>query len=386
MNKFLSILLIIISCFIFTGCWSYREINSLYIIAGIGIDKVPNSEQFNITAELVNIKETGSRQEDQKFESALLEIEGTSIFDTIRKIIRISSKKPYLAHATIIIVSEEVAREGVISLLDLITANEEPRLDISVLVSKGISANEVLSMKSLSTEIISFELSTAINENEKLMRVPVLRAYEMINMLAIPKTGTVIPVVSSFSDKGTDLSILSGGAVFKADKLIGFLEQEDIVPYLFIKNKIKTNVLDIETKEGDLSGTVTLETYRSKTKIKPVYGAEAVSFDINIETEAFLVELDTMTNYIDPPGRAKLRKIAEEHLEKKIMEHIEKVKKDFKLDIFGFGNIIRQRNPKLWKELEEDWDTIFINTDFNINCEIHIKGAGHTLKPVRAVD
>ena len=58
MNKFLSILLIIISCFIFTGCWSYREINSLYIIAGIGIDKVPNSEQFNITAELVNIKET----------------------------------------------------------------------------------------------------------------------------------------------------------------------------------------------------------------------------------------------------------------------------------------------------------------------------------------
>ena len=110
---------------------------------------MPNSEQFNITAELVNIKETGSRQEDQTFESALLEIEGSSIFDTIRKIIRISSKRPYLAHATIIIVSEEVAREGVISLLDLITANEEPRLDISVLVSKGISANEVLSMKSL---------------------------------------------------------------------------------------------------------------------------------------------------------------------------------------------------------------------------------------------
>lgn len=386
MNKFLSILLIIISCFIFTGCWSYREINSLYIVAGIGIDKIPNSRQFNITAELVNIKETGSRQEDQKFESALLEIEGTSIFDTIRKIIRISSKKPYLAHATIIIVSEEVAREGIISLLDLIAANEEPRLDISVLVSRGKSANEVLSMKSLSTEIISFELSTAINENEKLMRVPTLRAYEIIDAVAIPKTGTVVPVVSSFNDKGTDLSILSGGAVFKADKLIGFLEQEDIVPYLFIKNKIKTNVLDIETKEGDSNGTVTLETYRSKTKIKPVYGAEAVSFDINIETEAFLVELDTMTNYIDTQGRAKLRKIAEEHLEKRIEEHIEKVKKDFELDIFGFGNIIRQRNPRLWRELEEDWDTIFINADFNINCEIRIKGAGHTLKPVRAVD
>ncbi len=386
MNKFLSILLIIISCFLFTGCWSYREINSLYIIAGIGVDKVPNSRQFNITTELVNIKETGSKQEDQKFESALLEIKGTSIFDTVRKIIRISSKRPYLAHATIIIVSEEVAREGIISLLDLISANEEPRLDISILVSRGRSANEVLSMKSLSTEIISFELSTAINENMALMRVPALRAYEIIDAVAIPKIGTVIPTVTSFNNKGTDLSILSGGAVFKADKLIGFLEQEDIVPYLFIKNKIKTNVLDIETKEDDLNGTATLETYRSKTKIKPVYGTETISFDIDIETEAFLVELDTMSDYISTQGRAKLKKMAEEHLEKKIEEHIENVKKDFKLDIFGFGNIIRQRNPRLWKELEEDWDTIFINADFNINCEIRIKGSGHTLKPVRAVD
>lgn len=386
MNRFLSILLIIIFCFLFTGCWSYREINSLYVIAGIGIDKVPNSNQFSITAELVNLKENGSRQEEQQFESALLEIKGTSVFDTLRKIIRISSKRPYLAHATVIIVSEEVAREGIISVLDLIAANEEPQLDISVLVSRGRSANEVLSMKSLSTEILSFELSTAINQNEKLMRVPVIRAYEIINMFAIPKTGTVIPVVTSFNVKGTDLSILSGGAVFKADKLIGFLEQEDIVPYLFIKNKIGSNVLDIETKEGDLGGTATFETYRNRTKIKPIYGTEAVSFDIDIEMEAFLVELDTMTDYISTQGRAKLKKMAEEHLKRKIEDHIKKVKEDFELDIFGFGNIIRQKNPKLWKELEEDWDTTFVNTDFNVNCKVRIKGVGHTLKPIRAVD
>ncbi|HZJ76184.1 MAG TPA: Ger(x)C family spore germination protein [Oscillospiraceae bacterium] len=385
MNKYPYVFLIIVFCIFLTGCWSYREINSLYVVAGIGIDKVPDSDLFNITAELVNIRESGSRQEEQKFESALLEIKGSSIFDTVRKIIRISSKKPYLAHATVIIVSEEVAHEGIISLLDLIAANEEPRLDISVLVSRGKTANEVLGMKSLSTEIISFELSTAINENEKLMRVPVLRAYEIIDALAVPKTGTVIPVVTSFNDKGTDLSILSGGAVFRADKLAGFLEQKDIVPYLFIKNKIKMSVLDIETKEDDKEGTATLETYRNHTKIKPVYG-EAISFDIDIKTEAVLVELDTMTDYIGSAGRTKLKKIAEKHLENKIKNHIEDVKKDFEFDIFGFGNIIRQRNPKLWKELEKDWDTIFVDTDFNINCKILIKGAGHALKPVRAVD
>ena len=386
MNKYLSMFLIIIPCLILTGCWSYREIDSLYVIAGIGIDRVPDSKQFNITVELVNIKEDGSRQEEQKFESELLEIKGSSIFDTIRKIIRISSKKPFLAHATVIIVGEEVAREGIVSLLDLIASNEEPRLDISVFVSRGKSANEILNMKSLSTEILSFELSTAINENEKLMRIPVLRAYQIINALSVPKTGIVLPVVTSFNSGGTDLTILSGGAVFKADKLVGFLEQGEIIPYLFIKNKIRSDVLDIETEGTSSNGTATLEVYKNRTKIKPVYGAENISFDINIETEVTLVELDTMTNFISPSGRTELKKLSEKNLEKKIENLIEKAKEDFRFDIFGFGNIIRQRDPKLWKDLEENWDSVFLNTDFNVNCKIRIKNSGHTLKPVKAVD
>lgn len=389
MNRYLSIFLIIISCFLLTGCWSYREIDSLYIIAGIGIDKVPDTNRYKITAEFVDAKSStggGGSQTEQGLQSVLLETQGVTIFDAIRKMIKISAKRPYLAHATTIIVSEEVAREGIVAPLDLLTTSEEPRLDINIYVSRGKLAGEILHTKSFSTDIRSFELSMIVNENKQLVRIPVLKAYEIINQLAIPKFNTVLPVVISFFNHGESTNILSGGAVFKADKLAGFLEQEDIIPYLFIKDEIESAILNIETGERSLDSTITLETLNNKTKIKPIYGDEGISFDIKTKTDVFLTESDTTTNFIYPPGREKLKKLAEKYLEKRIEDHIKKTKEEFEFDIFGFGNIIRQRNPKVWKDLEKDWDSIFMDVNFNVKCDIRIKNSGHTLEPIKVVD
>ena len=66
MNKYISLILILICCLLLTGCWSYREINSLYIVAGIAIDKVAGTDKYNITTEFINIKEN-EREEGFRF-------------------------------------------------------------------------------------------------------------------------------------------------------------------------------------------------------------------------------------------------------------------------------------------------------------------------------
>jgi spore germination protein KC len=391
MTKYLLIsLVMIILCLLLTGCWSYREIDSLYIIAGIAIDKEPNSDIYNVTAEFVDAKNTAGggaqQQTEQGLQSVLLETKGFSVFDAIRKMIKISAKRPYLAHATTIVISEEAAREGIVPFLDLVVTHEEPRLDVDVYVARGKLAGEILHTKSFSSDIRSFELSQIVNENKQLVRIPILKAYEIINQLATPKFSIVLPVVTSFINHGESTNILSGGAVFKTDKLVGFLEQEDIIPYLFIKDQIQSAVLNVETKEGNLNSTITLETLNNRTKIKPVYSDEGISFDIKIKTDVFFIESDTLTNFISPQGRKKLKELTERHLKKRIENHIRKTKEDLEFDIFGFGNIIRQRNPKLWKELEKDWDSIFMDANFNVKCDIRIKNSGHTLGPIKVAD
>lgn len=383
MNRNTKVLIILIFGLLLTGCWSYREINSLYIVAGIAIDKVPETNQYNITTEFINIKDN---KREQNFESILLETKGDSIFDAITKMIRISAKKPYWGHATSIIISKEVAREGIVPFLDLIARGTEPRLASNIYISKEKSAKEILEAESSSTDIRSYELEIMVDESNYLVPVPTLKTYKVINALAIPKVHIVLPTVASFSNNGKATNLLSGGAVFSMGKLVGFLEEEDIVPYLFIKDKVESGILNVKAEEKNPEDTIILEIFGSNTKIKPIYGVETMGFDISIKTDGTIAELTTMTDYISLEGREKLEKLAEESLKKQIENHIKDVQKKFGFDIFGFGNIIRQRNPKIWKTLEKDWDSVFKDLDFNINCDIHIRNSGSSLKPIKVVN
>lgn len=383
MNRYVSLIIILLFCLLLTGCWNYREIDSLYIVAGIAIDKVPNTDKYNITTEFISIKEN---QREQNFESVLLETEGDSISDAVTKMVRISAKIPYWDHATSIIISEEVAQEGIMPFLDLISRNAEVRLGVDVYISKGQSAEEILRHGGFSTDVKSYELAIMVNESKYLVKVPVLKAYEVINALAVPKVHIVLPTIQSFSNRGEHTNLLSGGAVFSRGKLVGFLKDEEMLPYLFIRDDVKAGNLKVKTGIYNPCDTIILKIFDSNTKIKPIYGTETIGFDIFIKTDVGISELTTMTDYISPEGRKELKKLAERSLEKEIKGHIKDVQKKFGFDIFGFGNIIRQRNNKLWKTIEKDWDSIFMDIDVNVNCDIEIKHSGHSLKPIKVVD
>ena len=383
MNKKIYIFLILILCLSLTGCWNYREIDSLYIVAGVAIDKVADTDQYSVTAEFINIMEN---KIEQSFESILLGMKGDSIVDAIVKMRRISAKTPYWGHMDTLIISEEVAREGIMPFLDLISRHKEGRLSTDIYISKQKSAKKVLETKSFSTDIRSFELEIMVNESKHLVRIPSLMAYEVINNLSTPKVGMVLPTIVSFSNHGEDTNLLSGGAVFNMGKLVGFLEEQDIIPFLFIKDEVQSGFLNIKLEEKNPDDTIILEIFHSNTKVKPIYEYENISFDILVKTDVSIAELTTMEDYISKEGREKLKKLAEESLKKQIESLIKSIQKDFGFDIFGFGNVIRQRNPKLWKTLEDDWDSIFMDLNLNIKCDIQIKSSGHTLKPIKVVD
>lgn len=384
MNRHVLLLvLIIILSILLTGCWSYREVDSLYIIAGIAIDKVPDTNLYTITSEFINIMENKMTKE---YESLLLENKGESIFDAVEGMIRISAKRPYWQHATTIIISDQVAREGIMPFLDVIVRNKQPRLYINVYISKEKTARQILETKSFSTDIRSYELDIMVNENKHFVTVPALKVYEVINQLEIPKVHIVLPTVMSFDNNGTMTNLLSGGAIFSQGKLVGYLDKEDVIPYLFIRDKVKAGNLKVKTKENNPKNIIVLDVFDSSTKIKPIYGNEMIGFDIKVNADVSIAELTTMTDYISEGGREELKGIAEAELEEQIKAHIEDIQDTYGFDIFGFGSIIRQRNPKLWKQIEKDWDQIFTELDFTIKCDITIKDSGHIIKPLKVVD
>lgn len=382
MNKFFCLLLTIILTTLFlTGCWNYREIDKLSLMAGLAIDKSSSGNGYEITAEIIDVS---SSDKSPTFNSTRIQSEGLTIFDGIRNMINISAKALYWSHATTIIVSKEVAKDGILPVLDWIIRDTEPRLSIYILVSEEDSAKEILSSKSLSTEIRSFEIKDMILSNKRLSKIPNIQIHELPNIISANGFYAVIPAVKEAINEKEITMVLSGGAILKGDSLAGFIGLDDVKNYLFVRNKIEGGLLtvNLSEKSSKLNPDVTLEISKNKTKITPILSNGKLSIDIQVKTEVGIGEFDTNMDIMNKTTLEKIKFASEKSLEKDITRTIKKVQEDFGLDIFGFGNTVKEKMPNIWKEIEKDWDEIFMELKVNVKVDIHISGSSHLSKPI----
>ena len=149
-----------------------------------------------------------------------------------------------------------------------------------------------------------------------------------------------------------------------------------------MRNEIIKGLFNVFTENQEQEEVITLEIHNTNTRITPIYSEDQIKFDVIVNTEVTIGELGSKRDYISEPGRYELKKLAEKSLESDMERTFTKIKEEFGLDIFGFGNIIRQRNPKLWKSIEDQWDEIFADLELNIKCNIHIRNSGHFSKPI----
>lgn len=370
--------LFIIYSILLTGCSSYRELENLSIMAGLAVDKNEQGK-YIITAEVVDLHEGGK---DVKIKRKLIECYGDTIVDTTSNLVNIISPKPDWGQLQIIIISQEVAREGIIDILDTLNRHNEARLTIDILISKEKTAKEILDSQIITTEMRSYEIEKMLDEQTvSLSKIHRAKTYEIVNDLSEEGISPVLPAIRLIENHGEKTAELSGSAVFDKDKLIGYLDGEETKSLLFIRDEINSGALVVDTHPGN--GNVTLVINASKTKVKPVYSNGEVSINIQIKTKVSLREYGIKKNFMDENEILVLKHAAEEKLKANIKNVIRKVQEDYDVDAFGFGNTIYKDMPWLWKEIKPDWDNVFKSLDVNVNVNIDIRNQGLILKPIK---
>lgn len=385
MNTRLLLLFILILSFmiLLSGCWNYREIDRLAIVSGLAIDKNHINNKFMLTAEIVDL--LGSLTEGN-VKAKRIEAEGETVVDAVRNMIKVSGKRLYWSHTKVIIVSEDVAKEGIKPIIDFISRNNEPRLTINMFISRKKTAKELLNQQSVTTNIRAFEMEYMLMGNNSLSKSMKVDTSELVDIMSGKGISSYLPALDITLNDEKKTATLSGLAVFKKDKLIGFLNEEDTKYFLFLKNKIKGGLLVIPMNDEKSNDKVTLEIFKNKTKIKPIYTKEKLLMKVDINTEFSIKEEDTNINYMSKENRNILKKETEVYLQKNIEKVIKKVQKDFDSDIFGFGRIVMIDMPSLWKNIEKDWNKIFKTLEVEINAKVNIKDGGLVSKPVQVGD
>ena len=374
----LLVLMLLVTSFLVTGCWNYREIDRIAIVAGVAIDK-GEKEKYKITAEIIQVSGGSS----PKTTSQLITMEGNSIFDAARNGISLTGKRLYWSHNKVIIISKKIAEKGVVSVMDWYNRDSETRFDVNILISKGDCASEILTGKKTTDQIKSFELNDMIKNQKSLSKAPQSDMVIFFNALEGEGIVPALPTIELKKINGKKLPSIMGTAVFKRDKLVGYLNSKDTKSYLVIKDEIKGGLIVEKVKKKDKTSPVTLEVFKSKTKVTPIINGKDVKMSIKIDTETAIDEIDGETNVIDDKGRKKLESLAAETLKTQVEDVIKKVQKEYGADIFGFGSKVNQKDPEVWKRIGNDWDKKFKNLEVSVDAKVHIRNSAMLSKPLK---
>lgn len=374
--KYLSVFLLLLTMLLLSGCWNYRELDNLSMVAGFAVDKGTGGHKYHLTIEFLDLtkNQPGSK---------ILETEGDTIFDGIRNAVSESQKKLFFSDCKVIIVSQDIAKDGMASVFDWVTRDAEPRITINPIVSKAATAAELLRQKPITDQMISMEIWRTLDQNTiALSQEPNVKLYQANNMLASDGTSLILPAAKiEKSQDGTNFE-LDGSAVFKKDKLIGFLDRYDTKYLLFIKNQIKGGLL--LTSPASDGSSVALEIFESKTSVTPEITGKDVSMKINIDMKASLGEDNTTKNYVSAQGIQKVEQSAETTLVDGVSSIIKKVQSQFGSDVFGFGSIIYRNSPEFWGKEKGNWEHSFQTVKSTVTAHVSIENAATANMNIKA--
>ena len=365
--------------FFLTGCWNYREVDNLLIIAGIAIDKNQTTNKYVLTAETLKL----SSGKDNKIEPELIEAEGDSIFDAIRNTMQVSGQKLYWAHMDTVVISQKVAKEGITPILDILGREPEPRLNLLLVISKAETAKEILTQKTTADPITSLSIAKMIRASESNPKTIVSKLYKVIDDLGTEGVSVAISTVSVIKSAGKEALEASGVAVFKKDKLIGFLDDIESRSLLYTKDQLKGGLIyvNVETEKSKVG--VTLEIIKNKTKIKPEYTDGKIVINIDVDTDAIIGEFDSTEDLLNEKGIEKIKESAQKTIESDIQNLIKKVQNEYDSDIFGFGENVKGSMPSHWREVSSDWDSYFKTLEVKVKSKVNITGSTETNSPIK---
>lgn len=364
--------------FICCSCWNYKEIDTFAIVAGMAIDKDMVKNKYIVTVEVVTTQIQGITS---NIGSELYSTEGDSIFEAVKNLIEKTGLRLYWSDTKTIIISESLARSGVIPVIDFINRDSEPRYDMWLLISRNSTAGEILRNKVILNEIVSFHIDDGMNSEKLVSKYTDSKLISFINGIMSP---TRVATVAMIKNEPTDDKIaarINGAAIFKGDKLVGYLDGDETLYMLMIKNKIRSGLIILKNPTSDTKD-VTLEIFGNKSKLIPSYinGTPFITIEDNLSVD--IAEIGGTTDFTMEENLKKLKSETEKKLVSEFQLLINKMQHKYDADIFGFEEVFEKNMPKISEKFKKSNKDIFEAMKFKIHVKVSIKGSATVSKPI----
>ncbi|MDP4178370.1 MAG: Ger(x)C family spore germination protein [Bacillota bacterium] len=379
-DKLLKTLICILLIISLTGCWNRRELDTLGVVMGVGIDKSEEPDKVKVTAQVVKPGDIKSHNKEGSNSSQTfwnISNDGDTVFSTLRDMTNKSSRKLFFPHNQVIIFSKSIAEDGMQKYLNFFTRDHETRMNVLILISED-NASEILNVKPEFEKVPADNISKLVEgQAAATSQAPAVKLRDFLTKLVSKTTSPTAPFIKLTRDGDKKAVMISGTAVFKGDKLVGSMNKHEGRGLLWILGDVKSGIIEVEGSGND---KVCLEIISASSKIVPEIKNNKITIKVNIFEEGNIDEQTGLENLSKLSEVASLEKKKADVIKSEVISAVEKAQ-ELDSDVFGFGDDIHQKYPKQWKNLESNWDETFKTIQVQVNVKTKLRLIGRLIKP-----
>lgn len=355
-----------------TGCWNYREAESLYIISAAALDKGSGGHKYRLTFEVLDL--AGQNGQSGGLPAKVLTAEGDTIADAVKAASENAENELYFNDCRIVIFSTALAEEGLTPLLDWINRDPEPGFTTQLYVSRERTAGELLGADVSGGVSVGYHVADCMEQAAPAGRCPLTALYQADKILLGEGKELLLPCLRIGAAGGTPRVELSGSAVFRGDRCAGFLTEDETAADLLVISAVSDGLL--LTGEPGGAKNLSLVIQKSGPSLKPLLSGAQPAMSVALTAECVFDEENTPRNLLAERGADYVEKLAEDTLRSQSAAEIARVQRVFGCDIYGFGRKISQTDPALWAALKPRWSSVFRSMKVTVTAKVHINNSG----------
>jgi spore germination protein KC len=357
-----------------TGCWNRKELDTLSVAIGIGIDKTSTPGRINVTTQVaipgsIKTSENDAGASEKAYWNHRKEAD--NVFAALRESALTASRKLYIGQNQIVLFGEELAEEGLEEYLDFFWRDSEARMDQNIVIVKG-KASGILDVEAKLEKLPALGIQKLIQLDYATAKTVRVRLSDFASCLASGITSPVAPLIQAKKTGEDPELMMSGTAVFKGDKMIGELGLEQTQGYLWIVDRLRGGFINSSMP----TGKICFEILKSKSRLTPLKDEDGsfkmqlkVGIDLSVANQSAAYDM-LLSEHISEVGNC-----AAESVERMIESSLNQARK-LQADIFGFGEAIYKRYPKDWELIKKNWDLVFPMIQVEIQVEVRLRGIG----------
>lgn len=398
-KKVILLFMTLFLCVSFAGCMpehSKRELNSIAIVMGLGLDRMTKENEIpfedgdlHVTAQVVrtgSLSGGGSKSSGGASNAAdamywNLEMVGEDIFPMLRGSVKQSNRNLYISHSQVIVFGEELAREGLDSFMDYFFREREMRYNVLLAVSER-PAKEILRISPSLETLPAQEIAKLLKIQAKSAEAPTVPLFDFAVDMKSARKAAVIPLIDAKpSGEEEETVYVDGCAVFDRWKMVGKLNASQTRGYLWTAGDIQSTVLTVPVDETRFSLTVTGKKGAMKVRVHPEAGYEGIHVSFQVSADAVVGHIDGFYDLHQKDGLEKIQRECASFIAGEICDAIDQSRK-LGSDIFGVSEYLSRYEPDLWEKIQGEWEAYFSGITYEVRVNANVRRTGSLVDPV----